>query len=102
MSATFDTGSSDLIINSAKSDFCTSSNPSPCLGGAFDVNSSSTVKQVGEGMIAIYEASGYEGNWYIDTVSFGGKSVDDFNIGVADTFSNGTTNVLGVTYKLPV
>ncbi|KAE9380892.1 acid protease [Stipitochalara longipes BDJ] len=101
VSATFDTGSSNLILNSATSDFCTSANPSPCLGGAFNVNSSSTVKQVGTDMISVYEVAGYEGNWYTDTVAFGGKSIENFTMGVADTFSNGTTNTLGVSFVFP-
>ncbi|KAH8792321.1 aspartic peptidase domain-containing protein [Hyaloscypha sp. PMI_1271] len=101
VSATFDTGSSDLILNSASSGFCASANPSPCLGGAFNLNSSSTVKQVGKGMIAIYEIAEYTGNWYTDTLTLGGKSVENFVLGVADTFSNSTTNTFGVMYYLP-
>jgi Eukaryotic aspartyl protease len=101
VSATFDTGSSDLILNSASSDFCTSASPSPCLGGAFNLNSSTTAKQVKSGMIAIYETAGYSGNWYTDTLTLGGKSVPNFVLGVADTFSNSTTNTFGVMYYSP-
>ncbi|KAN0120292.1 acid protease [Hyaloscypha variabilis] len=101
VSATFDTGSANLILNSATSEFCTSANPSPCIGGAFNVNSSSTVKQVATDMISVYEVAGYEGNWYTDTVAFAGKSVGNFTMGVADTFSNGTTNTFGVSFVFP-
>jgi hypothetical protein len=100
VAATFDTGSADLIVNSATSNFCMSANPSPCLQ-PFNINSSSTAKQVGQGFLDTYETSSYEGNWYSDTVSFGGKSVSNFIFGAADTLSNGTTNTLGVSFFTP-
>ncbi|PMD15831.1 acid protease [Hyaloscypha hepaticicola] len=100
VAATFDTGSADLIVNSATSKFCTSASPSPCLQ-AFNINSSSTAKQVGQGFLDTYETASYEGNWYTDTVSFAGKSVSNFVFGAADTLSNGTTNTLGVSFFTP-
>ena len=52
-------------------------------------------------MVSVYEVAGFEGNWYTDTVAFVGKPVANFTMGVADTFSNGTTNTFGVSYAFP-
>ncbi|KAE9374361.1 acid protease [Stipitochalara longipes BDJ] len=101
ITAAFDTGSSDLCVNAAANDFCTSADPSPCLG-AYNVNSSSTSKQVGEvPFLNSYETSQYKGNWYTDTISFAGKTVKDFVFGAADIASNGTENWFGVSFAIP-
>jgi hypothetical protein len=97
LQAVFDTGSIDLIVNSASSEFCQSH---PCNAtGAFNEKASTTLTQVGTGMDDVYEATEYIGNWYTDTVSFGGKSVDKFVFGIADNSSDDPINTFGVSFK---
>lgn len=93
-----DTGSSDLWINTPKSELC-SLKSRPCTAsGTYNANSSSSYKYVGSFFnISYVDGSGASGDYVTDTMRLFGKEIKDFQFGVGYT-STSPQAVLGIGY----
>ncbi|MCJ1283512.1 hypothetical protein MMC26_002842 [Xylographa opegraphella] len=72
-----DTGSNDLVLNSAKSAFC-EEQPSVCAGATYSANSSSTYQYLSSNASLGYGGGDLtSGDYAMDTVRFGDTSLND-------------------------
>ena len=101
-----DTGSSDLWINSDKSQFCQQSDQVfeqegevPCsVSGTYDANSSSSYSYVNsEFQIKYADNSGAAGDYFTDNVNIGGASVKGVQMGLGYQ-SSSSEGVMGIGY----
>jgi hypothetical protein len=88
-----DTGSSNLIVNSPKSDFCQGGNCTQY--GSYDPSTSDTSKWYNNLMYTQYEIETQKGAWVTDDVSFGGKTLTQIPIGSGNESSNSDINIWG-------
>ena len=99
VSVNFDTGSSDLVVNSPSTAFCKSGG---CIFGAYDTNKSSTAtlvsKDLGQPVPISYLVGEAQGDWFTDDVEIAGQSISNFTVGVADLTSTLPQNILGMGY----
>lgn len=94
-----DTGSSDLWVNSATSQICTSSQ-NACDGGTYSRSASSSARVVNSDFnISYVDGSGAAGDYVADTMTFAGVTLDDFQFGVGQT-STSSMGVLGISYSI--
>jgi hypothetical protein len=95
----FDTGSSDLIVNSPNSAFCKSGE---CIFGAYNTDNSSTAtlvsKTMGQPDPISYLVGEAQGDWFEDVVAIAGQSIPNFTLGIADLTSSLSQNILGMGY----
>jgi len=95
-----DTGSSDLWVNVANSQLCTSRG-NPCgFAGTYAPNKSSTYQYVNsEFNITYVDGSGSSGDYATDTLSLGGITLQnqEFGIGYQSTSQEG---IMGIGYTL--
>lgn len=93
-----DTGSSDLWANSESSRIC-SLRRRPCSeSGTYDANSSSTYTFVNNDFnISYVDGSGASGDYVTDTVSIGGKTLENLQFGVGYE-STSRQGILGIGY----
>ncbi|KAI2630484.1 eukaryotic aspartyl protease [Xylaria nigripes] len=95
-----DTGSSDLWVNAASSDFCTQSSQ-PCKSaGSYVANDSSSYEYVGSWFdISYVDGSGAQGDYVTDAVAIGNTQIDhlQFGVGYQSTASQG---ILGIGYPV--
>lgn len=99
LQVSLDTGSSDLWVNSASSDIC-SSQQNYCQGGTYDRSSSSTSKVVNNDFnISYVDGSGAAGDYVSDTLKFADVTLDNFQFGVGET-SSSSMGVLGIGYAI--
>ena len=88
-----DTGSSNLIVNSPKSDFCQAGNCTQY--GSYDPTKSDTSKWYNNLMDTHYEIETQKGAWVTDDVTFGGKTLTQIPIGSGNESSNSDINIWG-------
>ncbi|CZT46300.1 related to aspartic proteinase OPSB [Rhynchosporium secalis] len=95
-----DTGSSDLWVNAASSNLCTTKG-SPCaFAGTYSANSSSTYSYVnGNFNISYVDGSGAAGDYVADTFTIGSTAVTKLQFGVGYT-SSSSEGILGVGYEI--
>ncbi|TKA77057.1 hypothetical protein B0A55_04407 [Friedmanniomyces simplex] len=95
-----DTGSSDLWVNVATSQLC-SSQGSPCsASGTYAPNSSSTYQYLnGEFNITYVDGSGSAGDYVSDTVEFGGVTLKNQQLGIGYTSTSGE-GIIGIGYPI--
>lgn len=94
-----DTGSSDLWVNSASSQLC-SSQQGACQGGTYDMSSSSTSKVVNQDFnISYVDGSGAQGDYVTDVLGFADVTLDNFQFGVG-LDSASSMGVLGISYEI--
>lgn len=98
MKVSVDTGSSDLWVNSASSDLCSSQQF--CEGGTYNQDDSSTARVINNDFnISYVDGSGAVGDYIGDTLQFAGVTLDDFQFGVGES-STSTMGVLGIGYAI--
>lgn len=86
VSAIFDTGSRDLIINSANSDWC---KQGKCTqNGAYDPLHSTTEEWFADGMQVRYTVGAGNGSWLTDDIHIGGMTLKDYQFGLMNTSDN--------------
>lgn len=95
VAVSFDTGSSDLVLNSPGTDLCQSGD---CPFGSFDASSSASLKTINDNMEVQYTIGSLVGQWATDTVGIHGVELDKFALGVGDKSSTQIQNVLGVGF----
>ncbi|MCJ1388246.1 hypothetical protein MMC18_001091 [Xylographa bjoerkii] len=72
-----DTGSNDLVLNSAKSAFC-EEQPLACAGATYSANASSTYQYLSSNASLGYGGGGLtSGDYATDTIRFGGTTLKD-------------------------
>ncbi|PHH58694.1 hypothetical protein CDD81_4815 [Ophiocordyceps australis] len=93
-----DTGSSDLWVNTPRSDLCSRS-PSPCdFAGTYYAKNSSSYKLVGNHFnISYVDGSGATGDYATDRLVMAGQEVRDLQFGIGYQ-SSSSENVLGIGY----
>ncbi|KAM4055290.1 eukaryotic aspartyl protease [Hirsutella rhossiliensis] len=93
-----DTGSSDLWINTAKSDLCSLKSRPCAASGTYNANSSSSYNYIGSFFnISYVDGSGASGDYVTDTLRLFGQEIQNFQFGVGYT-STSPQAVLGVGY----
>lgn len=95
-----DTGSSDLWLNTPRSDLC-SKRSAPCAySGTYSANSSSTYGYVGSYFnISYVDGSGASGDYVTDTLNIGRTVLSNFQFGVGYN-STSAQGILGIGYPL--
>lgn len=76
---------------------------SVCAGGAFDDSESSSFNIVGEGNFSIQyftEGSGVDGDYFTDDYTVGGKTIKDFEMGIARQAKSVSTGIMGIGFDL--
>ncbi|PHH71005.1 hypothetical protein CDD82_6798 [Ophiocordyceps australis] len=93
-----DTGSSDLWVNTPRSNLC-KRNPSPCdFAGTYYAKNSSSYKLVGNHFnISYVDGSGATGDYATDRLVVAGQDVPDLQFGIGYQ-SSSSENVLGIGY----
>ncbi|ODA82607.1 hypothetical protein RJ55_01115 [Drechmeria coniospora] len=93
-----DTGSSDLWVNTPKSDLC-SMRSRPCaFSGEFSPNKSTTYEYINSKFnISYADGSSAAGDYVTDTLRFGGANVSAFQFGIGYE-STSPQNVIGIGY----
>jgi len=93
-----DTGSSDLWVNTPKSQLCLSEG-SPCdSAGAYSANGSSTYSYISSDFnISYVDGSGAAGDYVTDTVSLGATTLKSLQIGIGYE-STSSEGILGIGY----
>ena len=99
LSVVFDTGSSDLVVNGANSDFCKKMG---CADfGAYDVSRSSGYKWLSDELSTGYELGSDYGSWLLDTIAFQGNNLTNFQLGVANKSTTNPQNYWGFGFNPP-
>ena len=81
LSAIFDTGSRDFVINSAQSEWC--SKQEKCTqNGAYDASKSTTEKHLTDDMTAQYAVGGGNGSWLTDNIHIGDITLQSYQFGL--------------------
>ncbi|KAK2069219.1 hypothetical protein P8C59_003816 [Phyllachora maydis] len=95
-----DTGSSDLWVNSPRSNECLQSS-SPCkFAGTYAANASSTYAYVGSWFNITYvDGSGASGDYATDSFSIGSTTLQKLQFGIGYE-SSSTQGILGLGYKV--
>ncbi|KAL1868437.1 hypothetical protein VTK73DRAFT_3676 [Phialemonium thermophilum] len=95
-----DTGSSDLWVNTPRSELC-QSRGSPCrFAGTYDANASSTYEYIGSYFnISYVDGSGASGDYVSDTITIGQAQLDRLQFGVGYS-SSSAQGILGVGYAV--
>ncbi|POS83292.1 hypothetical protein EPUL_006316, partial [Erysiphe pulchra] len=95
-----DTGSSDLWVNTPKSELC-SKGLRPCTStGMYSANASSTYELVASDFnISYVDGSGAEGDYATDVLKLGGKSIEKFQFGIGYK-SSSPQGILGIGYAI--
>jgi len=95
-----DTGSSDVWVNSASSQYCQGSSQ-PCNEGAFDQSSSSTYKIVDPGAfnISYVDGTSATGDYFTDNFHIGNITVKNQQMGLA-TDTDIPAGIMGVGYDV--
>jgi hypothetical protein len=95
-----DTGSSDLWVNSANSNLCSTGGNQCGESGTYRANDSSTYKFVNSVFnISYVDGSGASGDYATDTFRFGGQTVKDLQFGIGYT-SSSPEAILGIGYAI--
>ena len=93
-----DTGSSDLWVNVADSQFCQENAATCQAAGLYSANDSSTYEYVDSQFTITYvDGTGSSGDYASDTFAFGGVSIDNLRFGIGYTSSK-SVGVLGIGY----
>lgn len=93
-----DTGSSDLWVNSANSQFCQQNSQQCQTAGTYAPNSSSTYEYIDSNFQITYvDGSGASGDYASDKFTFGNVDIDDLQFGIGYTASK-SVGVLGIGY----
>lgn len=93
-----DTGSSDLWVNVASSDFCQEHSQACQAGGTYEANASSTYEYENSMFTITYvDGTGATGDYVEDTFEFGGVSLENQQFGVGYESSK-SIGVLGIGY----
>ena len=93
-----DTGSSDLWVNTAASDFCTQYAGNCRAAGTYAPNDSSTYEYVDSRFTITYvDGSGASGDYVSDRFAFGDVEIDALQFGVGYSSSK-SVGVLGIGY----
>ncbi|MCJ1433695.1 hypothetical protein MMC27_003059 [Xylographa pallens] len=93
-----DTGSNDLVLNSAKSAFC-EQQPSVCAGATYTANDSSTYRYLSSNASLGYGGGDLtNGDYVTDTIHFGGTTLKDVQMVIS---YNTTTadSIWGLSYS---
>lgn len=94
-----DTGSSDVWMSDSSAAFCKENNYN-CEGGTFTPASSSTYKALSTVFNITYvDGTGSTGTYFTDTLSVGGVSLTNLEMGLATTTTIGT-GIMGVGFTL--
>ena len=99
LSVVFDTGSSDLVVNGANSDFCRTKSCDDF--GAYNLNQSSGYKWLSDELKTNYELGSDYGSWLLDTIAFQGNNLTDFQVGVANKSTTNPQNYWGFGVNPP-
>lgn len=95
-----DTGSSDLWVNVADSNFCEQDQGGCGVSGTYSANDSSTYKYVNSDFnISYVDGSGSSGDYVTDTVRFGGVTLTEQQFGIGYV-SSSEEGILGIGYPL--
>jgi len=98
LQVSLDTGSSDLWVNSANSQLCSSAQEQ-CQGGTYSQRASSSAKTINNDFnISYVDGSGAVGSYLSDTLGFAGVTLDNFQFGIGEE-SASTMGVLGISYQ---
>ena len=94
-----DTGSSDIWIPATTADVCVQT-PERCSFGAFDPNSSSSAKLIGQGAFSIsyQDSSAVDGDFFSDTLNIGKQTIKRMQMGLATTASRGI-GIMGIGFS---
>ncbi|CAM1502894.1 Fc.00g076700.m01.CDS01 [Cosmosporella sp. VM-42] len=93
-----DTGSSDLWVNTADSEYC-STRSDPCvISGTYNANDSSTYEYVASNFnISYADGSGAAGDYATDTLHIGNQDIKSLQFGIGYE-SSSAQSILGIGY----
>lgn len=95
-----DTGSSDLWLNSAQSDLCSSRGNLCAASGTYDANSSSTYTYQNSAFVINYiDGSGATGDYVKDTLHIANLTIENYQFGVGYR-STSPQGILGLGYPI--
>ncbi|KAH6670510.1 aspartic peptidase domain-containing protein [Halenospora varia] len=94
-----DTGSSDILVETTTSDFCTF-NMAECVAeGTYNANKSSTYSYLKGGFFIEYaDASTAHGDWATDVFGLGNSTIKDLRFGIMYK-STTNQNMIGLSFK---
>ncbi|MCJ1404529.1 hypothetical protein MMC11_007755 [Xylographa trunciseda] len=93
-----DTGSNDLVLNSAKSEFC-KEQPSACAGATYSANASTTYHYLSSNASLGYGGGDLtSGDYATDTIHFGGTAVKDVQM-VLSYNTTTADSIWGLSYS---
>ncbi|KAK0253000.1 hypothetical protein B0A54_09911 [Friedmanniomyces endolithicus] len=95
-----DTGSSDLWVNVANSQLCSSKGNACGASGTYAPNSSSTYQYINSNFNITYvDGSGSSGDYVSDKVQFGGVTLENQQIGIGYN-STSAEGIIGIGYPI--
>ncbi|EPS45060.1 hypothetical protein H072_1003 [Dactylellina haptotyla CBS 200.50] len=98
LQAQLDTGSSDLVVLTDVSDFCTANITACNIYGTYNANSSVTYEYFASDLsIAYLSGEGATGDYANDTVTVGSATLDNYYFGIMYN-STVSTSILGVSF----